>query len=138
MIKITGGCHCGEIIFEANIDPNKVLICHCSDCQQLSGTAFRVVAISEVDGVTFTKGKAKEYIKIAQSGNKRAQGFCLNCGSALYATSVDPSNRVYGLRVGTIDQRNELVPTSHIWHRSALPWLSQLSSLPTFETIPTK
>jgi hypothetical protein len=74
-IKVNGSCHCGEIIFESIIDPMKVQICHCIDCQRLSGTAFRVTVMSEPDGVIFTKRKAKEYIKVAENGNRRAQGF---------------------------------------------------------------
>ena len=42
-MKVDGGCHCGRITFEAEIDPAKVLICHCTDCQSLSGSAFRTV-----------------------------------------------------------------------------------------------
>lgn len=135
-MNITGSCHCGEINFEANINPNNVLICHCSDCQKLSGTAFRTVVVSEPNGMTFLKGQPKEYIKVAESGNQRAQGFCEHCGSALYATAVDKSNRVYGIRVGTVDQRNELIPHSHIWHRSSVPWLDQINTLHVFETTP--
>lgn len=138
MINITGGCHCGEISFEAQIDPNKVMICHCNDCQKLSGTAFRSIVISEPNGLTFTKGKTKEYIKIAESGNHRAQGFCQNCGSALYATSVEQENRIYGIRLGTVDQRNELIPSCQIWHRSSAPWLSTINNIPAFETTPKK
>jgi hypothetical protein len=36
-------CHCGYIIYEAEIDPEKLMIRHCSDCQTLSGSAFRTV-----------------------------------------------------------------------------------------------
>ena len=138
MININGGCHCGEVEFEAVVDENKVMLCHCIVCQKLSGTAFRSVVISEPNGLTLTKGKAKEYIKIAESGNERAQGFCQNCGSALYATSVDKENRVYGIRAGCVEQRNELTPTCQIWGRSSVPWLNKIADLPTFETIPTK
>lgn len=42
-MKIDGACHCGDIRFEAEVDPGKVLICHCSDCQTLSGSAYRSV-----------------------------------------------------------------------------------------------
>lgn len=137
-MHINGSCHCGDITFEAEVDENKVILCHCLDCQKLSGTAFRSVVISEPNGLTFTKGKAKEYIKIAESGNKRAQGFCQNCGSAIYATSVEPANRVYGIRAGCIDQRSLLVPKSQIWHKSAVPWLEAIVNIPAFETVPTK
>lgn len=138
MIHINGSCHCGEITFEAEVDENKVILCHCLDCQKLSGTAFRSVVISEPNGLTFTKGKTKEYIKVAESGNKRAQGFCQNCGSAIYATSEEPTNRVYGIRAGCIEQRNLLIPKSQIWHNSAVPWLDEISNIPAFETTPIK
>ena len=31
-MKIDGGCHCGHISFEAEIDSEKVVACHCTDC----------------------------------------------------------------------------------------------------------
>jgi hypothetical protein len=39
-MKVSGRCHCGQISFEAEIDPSQVRICHCTDCQTLTGTAF--------------------------------------------------------------------------------------------------
>tara|TARA_B110001469_G_C9489194_1_gene244865 strand:+ start:313 stop:711 length:399 start_codon:yes stop_codon:yes gene_type:complete len=132
MMEINGSCHCGKIIFESIIDPMKVRICHCIDCQKLSGTAFRVTVMSEPDGVIFTKGKAKEYIKIAGNGNRRAQGFCQHCGSSLYATTEETSNRIYGIRVGTLEQRHELTPCFQTWQCSAVPWLKNINSLPKF------
>ena len=44
-MKITGGCHCGAITYEAEVDPGKVSVCHCTDCQTLTGSAFRVSAV---------------------------------------------------------------------------------------------
>ncbi len=40
-MKITGECHCGAVAYEAEIDPVKVGICHCADCQALSASAYR-------------------------------------------------------------------------------------------------
>ncbi len=48
-MKIDGRCHCGAITYEAEVDPAKVIICHCTDCQTLSGTVFRVNVPSEGD-----------------------------------------------------------------------------------------
>ena len=36
-MHITGGCFCGEITYEADIDENAVGVCHCRDCQILAG-----------------------------------------------------------------------------------------------------
>ena len=43
-MKINGGCHCGYIAYEAKADPGAALICNCTDCQTLSGSAFRTVS----------------------------------------------------------------------------------------------
>ena len=40
-MKVDGGCHCVYIKYEAEIDPEKVSICHCTDCQTGSGSAYR-------------------------------------------------------------------------------------------------
>ena len=40
-MKIEGGCHCGFITFEAEVEPEKTSMCHCIDCQMLSGAPFR-------------------------------------------------------------------------------------------------
>jgi hypothetical protein len=43
-MNIDGRCHCGYITFEADADPDKAWICHCTDCQSFSGSAFRTIA----------------------------------------------------------------------------------------------
>ena len=39
-----GSCHCGRIRYEGDVDPALVTICHCTDCQKLSGTGYRIGA----------------------------------------------------------------------------------------------
>jgi len=55
-MKIDGGCHCGAITYEAEVDPAKTSICHCTDCQQLTGTAFRVTVPAPEDHYQITRG----------------------------------------------------------------------------------
>jgi hypothetical protein len=135
-MKVDGKCHCGDIEFEAEIDPARVVVCHCTVCQVLSGTAFRTVVFTESDGLTFKKGEPKIYVKTAQSGNPRAQGFCGNCGSAIYATSVGDGPKVYGLRAGSLSQRESLIPGKQVWRQSALSWVDDIGALPTVQQQP--
>ena len=132
-MKITGGCHCGKITYEADIDPGNVIVCHCTDCQILSGSAFRSVALSEYDAFTFLTGEPKIYVKIGDSGNKREQTFCSNCGSPIYSTSVGDGPKQYGIRLGTVNQRNLIAPQKQIWYGSSESWTQEMSSLPTVE-----
>ena len=109
-MKIDGTCHCGDITYEAELDPARVGICHCTDCQTISASAFRTIAM--VDGATFKilTGTPREYVKTGDSGNRRVQAFCTNCGAGLDATNADGARAAYNVRVGTIRQRAQLTP----------------------------
>jgi hypothetical protein len=126
-MKVEGACHCGAIAFEAEIDPDQVRICHCTDCQKLSGTAFRVTAPCDEPDFHLLRGQPKIYIKVADSGRRRQQAFCPDCGSPLYATSEEPAGRRrIGLRVGALAQRQQLAPKRQFYFRSVLLWLPAL------------
>jgi len=130
-MKIDGGCHCGKIAYEAEADPDKVSICHCTDCQELTGTAFRVTVFVPPEDFRLLKGEPKTYVKTsADSGNPRAQVFCADCGSHLWATGVGDVPQPYGIRVGTLRQRAQLSPKRQVWHRSALDWVDTIGELP--------
>jgi len=58
-MKIDGGCHCGYITYTAEIDPDKVGICHCTDCQTLSGSAFAPVFARERTRLICVPGNQK-------------------------------------------------------------------------------
>ena len=129
-MKVEGACHCGFISVEAEIDPEKVSICHCTDCQTISGSAFRLSV--PVPGNAFKMtGTPATYVKTAESGNRREQGFCPKCGSPIYSTTpgegVQPS---YTVRVGILRQRDQLKPRRQNWFRSARAWVTELGAVP--------
>jgi len=130
-VKIDGRCHCSQVTFEAEVDPITVGICHCTDCQMLSGSAYRVSV--RVDAKDFKlNGDVSSYVKTADSGNKRRHTFCPNCGTPMYATTLENSTS-YTLRVGTIRQRAELVPQRQIYMHSAVPWSENIENVPKFD-----
>ncbi|MGE0873127.1 MAG: GFA family protein [Burkholderiales bacterium] len=130
-MKIDGACHCGQISYTAEIDLETVAICHCTDCQTLSGSAFRTVVPVKREGF-HVSGEPKVYVKTAESGRQRAQAFCPECGTPIYATSVaDP--QLYSLRLGTARQRAELAPRMQQWTRSACGWVDGIAAIPKVE-----
>ena len=131
-MRVEGHCHCGEISFEAEIDPDGVRICHCTDCQMLTGSAYRVNVQTPAGAFVLRSGTPKIYIKTAASGNKRAHAFCPNCGTPIYAAAPHDT-ATYALRVGTLAQRAELRPKRQIWFRSALPWVTDLRNVKQLE-----
>ncbi|MEM7407467.1 MAG: GFA family protein [Pseudomonadota bacterium] len=125
-MKVDGGCHCGELVYEAEIDPAKVGVCHCIDCQILSGTAFRTAVHVPIEDFKLLRGSPRTYTKTGGSGRPRIMVFCGNCGTQLYGTGLgDDAGRI-SLRVGTCNQRASLKPVRQIWRRSAVDWLNDL------------
>ena len=116
-MKIDGACHCKAITYEAEVDPDQVEICHCTDCQTLSASAFRVVVPVLTKDFRILTGTPKNYTKTAESRRKRWMGFCPECSTQLYATDAKGESKVYNLRVGTIRQRGQLPPKRQNWTR---------------------
>jgi len=133
-MKITGACHCGHIRFEAEVDPGTSSICHCTDCQVLSGTAYRT-AVFTLKGTFCMLGAApKIYVKTADNGNRRQQSFCPECGTPIYSTATGDDPKVLAIRLGTINERSALAPQSQIWCRSRLAWVDDLTAIPGTDT----
>lgn len=88
-MKIEGGCYCGAIQYEAQVQPGTTTVCHCDDCQAQSGSAFRANIAAPASSFRLVKGTPRTYIKTAASGNQRVLAFCEVCGSSLYACDVD-------------------------------------------------
>lgn len=127
-MHIHGACHCGQITFVAEVNPASVMVCHCTDCQVLSGAPFRAVVPAAMD-VFSLKGPTKSYIKVAQSGHRRAQVFCPDCGTPIYAAAAENPSLAM-IRLGCVAQRAALKPRFQVWCHSAMPWLSELGTVP--------
>ena len=130
-MRVHGSCHCGAIAYEADVDPALVGVCNCTDCQKLTGSAFRVSVPST--GFTLLMGRPKTYVKTADSGTKRRHAFCPDCGSPIYACADVDAPATHTLRVGGLKERSELAPRRQIWRVSALPWVWSVASLPGSE-----
>ena len=129
-MKIDGGCHCGDIHFTVEVVPAQVLICHCTDCQTLSGSAYRTVVPALDQSFRLLQGRLTTYVKIAEDGTPREQTFCPRCGTAIFSGPVAGQQGMLGIRVGTTRQRAQLPPQRQYYCNSAQPWGQDISQLP--------
>ena len=61
------------------IDPALVSICHCTDCQALTGSAYRVTVPTLI--ADFERGPvAEDLYQDCRQRAKRVQAFCARCG----------------------------------------------------------
>jgi hypothetical protein len=132
-MRVEGNCHCGKIAYEATVNPDTVTICHCTDCQTLTGAAYGATVPALAETFRLLRGQPKIYIKTAESGTKRVHAFCSDCGTPIYAAAVS-NPQTYSLRVGGIKQRAELGrPKRQIWWRSALLWSMDIHEVEKYD-----
>ena len=127
-MRINGACHCGSVSFTAEVNPARVMLCHCTDCQAMSGSAFRYLVLAPIASFA-VHGTTKSYVKVADSGNRLAQVFCPECGTPLYSVAPEHPTSV-SIRLGCVAQRAALRPAAQTWQHSAMPWLPELSTIP--------
>jgi len=135
-MKVEGRCHCGAITYEAEVEPGTGSICHCADCQTLTGSAFRVNIATPAEHFRLLTGSPRKYVKTADSGSRRVHAFCEVCGGPVYACALE-NPQSYSLRVGALKQRAELgQPARQIWTRRRLPWVPPLDGVPAVDGQP--
>lgn len=127
-MRITGSCHCGDVCYEADVDPSAVGICHCTDCQQLTGSAYRVTISTSPSKFHVLSGSPRAYRKLGDSGRPSDQFFCGTCGAPLWRVAAETGE--VGIRLGTVDQRMQLNPTHQSFVASALPFAFTISKIP--------
>ena len=129
LINVSGTCHCEKITLTGAVEPHMVVACHCKDCQVFGGGPFRNNVMLKSENISI-RGDVSNYNKIGGSGAVRTQGFCGNCGTHIYA--VDAGRTLYSVRAGFLDQHSSLAPVKHIFGKSAVKWLSNMSQVPWF------
>ena len=137
-MKIDGRCHCGYVTFEAEADPETTTLCNCTDCQTMSGAPLRAVVTARAGTFVLLSGTPAEYVKTADSGVQRPQGFCPRCGTAIYSTTVGDEPKTYNFRLGALRQRYDLVPRQQLFVSSQQVWVNDLTPMPKFDKMPTR
>ncbi|MDG1944592.1 MAG: GFA family protein [Halioglobus sp.] len=100
-MKITGGCYCKKIRYEAEGEPLMRGLCHCRECQYSSGGAANVALAMPVSGFRYTVGEPKSFERSDLESPVKRQ-FCGDCGTSLSSLPPGLPDMII-LKVGTLD-----------------------------------
>src|SRR5438876_12400822 len=118
--KFSGGCACGAIHYECNVDPVIMLNCHCRDCQQASGSAYAAIVAVPRTAVQM-RGEPRYCRNVGKAGKAVERGFCATCGSQL-TMKLERLPDVLGLQAGSLDAPSVYRPIMDVFTSSAQPW----------------
>jgi hypothetical protein len=132
-VLLAGACYCRAVTYEVTDAFEYALICHCSDCQRTTGSAFKPFAGIEAHELSLTSGRNLLQV-LGDEANHNA--FCRKCGSLLY--SVVRGGTYVHVTLGTLLEAPVRKPSAHIFVRSKAPWHVIGDALPQFEEFPPK
>lgn len=131
--KLTGGCLCGAVRYEAMGDPLGTCHCHCERCRRSSGAAFATAVGFPIEAVTWTKEQPASY----RSSESASRLFCPHCGSSVAHHWVDIGTM--WPYVGTLDDPESVTPEFHLFTKEQLSWVKLDDGLPCHSTFaPTR
>ena len=88
--KVTGGCLCGRVRYEAEVFLKNGYICHCTICQKSTGQPAEITVPIKAGSLKYLGTEPKYYV----SSENGKRGFCEECGSK----SADPCSMSYAIR----------------------------------------
>jgi hypothetical protein len=130
----TGGCLCGAVRFSIDAPPITVRTCWCRLCQYLGAGSATVNVCFPTAAVHIT-GAPRTYVSTADSGNEMHRSFCPTCGTPLFSAAAARPHLLY-IRVGALDDRENLAPAATIWTSEAPPWACIDPAIPQLRTQP--
>ena len=134
MPQIAGGCLCGKVRYSSGAEPAFVGICHCTDCQKFTGSAFATV-IGVAKSALSVQGDLATYSKTGDTGKAIYRKFCPQCGSSVM-DEADALPDIVMLGAGTLDDPTWLKPGMQIYCDSAQPWVHLGGDMKSFPKMP--
>lgn len=132
--RLTGGCLCGALRYEAEGEPLYAGICCCADCRKASGSGFIPFIGVAARAVRFA-GEARQSRARAFRGGEAVRNFCARCGGLVFGGIVgeDSSHTLYA---GSLDDPSLFKPPIAIFVRNKPDWVALPEGIATFETLP--
>ncbi|MDT9597580.1 GFA family protein [Sphingosinicella rhizophila] len=103
---MTGGCACGRIRYEANVETDEAYLCHCRMCQRATGGVS--IAFKNLKKADVHWEEAPDYYASSPIARRP---FCRECGTPLGFEYPDSEN--LDLTVGSFDDPSRFRPAHH-------------------------
>jgi hypothetical protein len=120
----SGHCQCGELRYQIRGEPVTLYVCHCTNCQKQSSSAFGMSLRIKRDDFHLLAGTLKSFTEVADSGGEKNCAFCPDCGTRIYhAPAHGRAGGTINVKPGTLDDTSWLHPIGQMWTKSAQSWV---------------
>lgn len=136
-----GRCQCGQVRYRVVGKSVALFVCHCTECQRQSASAFGMALWLANHAKVVLEGELQSWCRTTPGGRQLVGEFCGRCGTRLFHQMKDQVD-LLSIKPGTLDTALDAEPVAHIWMSRARSWvhvppgvLSFPENPPTFEAI---
>lgn len=118
----SGSCQCQAVRYLIKGDSVNLFVCHCTECQRQSASAFGMalwVSDYEIVGLS---GELTAWSRQTVNGQTISGEFCSVCGTRMFHRP-SANDKVISIKPGTLDNARRLKPVAHIWTSEAHDWV---------------
>ena len=133
--RVSGGCLCGALRYEARGAPLFAGLCYCAACRKASGSGFVPYLGFAREAVTLS-GASRAFAVRADNGNQAVRNFCPACGSLVFGGPRDSATQ-FTIYAGSLDDPAQFAPTAAIFTRARAPWAALPAHLKVYPELPT-
>jgi hypothetical protein len=124
-VKLSGGCLCGAIRYQATSSPSWAGHCHCTLCRRSSGAPYMSWFVVPTAAFACIRGEPVLYA----SSDRARRGHCAICGTQLlFLSNRRPEST--GITIASLDDANAVTPREHIFWDDRAPGLVGADELP--------
>lgn len=131
--KIKGGCLCGAVTFEVGNSFEKLFLCSCDQCRQITGSAFASNLFVGVEGFDWLTG-ADDIVSYQVPGRDISKSFCRTCGSGVPWANGDGTKMT--VPAGSLSEPANVVERIRIFASEQPAWASDLEQVPAHAKFP--
>ncbi|ABG41766.1 glutathione-dependent formaldehyde-activating, GFA [Paraglaciecola sp. T6c] len=133
MKQVLGSCLCNRVTYACENNFSQFHLCHCTQCQKATGSAYAANLFTDVDNIKWLTGEAL-IMRFNVAGRSISNAFCGECGSAVPYKSL--SGKALVVPAGSLDCEPNIQPQSQIFYTERAPWFDSVTVCKKFDSMP--
>ena len=132
--RLTGGCLCGGVRYEAVGEPTMTGHCYCDDCRKASGSGFIPFMSYDAAALRFS-GEPRQFVSKSARGSDSTRNFCANCGGLVFGGVIGESTS-FTIYAGSLDDATAFKPAIAIFAAKRPAWAVIPDEMVVFDGMP--
>ena len=127
---INGSCLCGQVTFQMDDDFRTYNLCHCSQCQKISGSAHMSNLFTRPQNIEWLSGQ-DHIVRYDVPGRQIRSEFCDKCGSPVPYITHSEQNLI--VPAGALESAPSMSPEQVIFWHERMEWYEDVEKVDKFD-----